>query len=188
MTARARLEAVRAHDGWRLTLPPGAIAALPSDDATLPRWLAGHVRAAAGDHLVVDGRELRRHSTAGRVRRGVVLIGDVEVAAEVSVRDHLAARTSPARATSVLHEVPRLAGRDHDPAGVLSGGERRLLAWARAALLAPRVVVLDRAGTGLDAAALAWADARIERWRAHGAVVLVRAGRSEERRWVDDAP
>ena len=44
--------------------------------------------------------------------------------------------------------------------------------------------MLDRAGTGLDHDALAWATGVVERWRAQGVGILVRVGRDEERRWL----
>lgn len=113
-------------------------------------------------------------------------IGDVRVAPEVSVTDHLAARTARREAAAAIDAVPRLADRRHVAAGVLSGGERRLLAWARAVMLHPRVVVLDRAGTGLDPDALAWATEQLRAWRASGVAVVIRPGRVEERRWVAD--
>jgi Fe-S cluster assembly ATPase SufC len=67
---------------------------------------------------------------------------------------------------------------------VLSGGERRLLGWARVLLLEPAAVVLDRAATGLDSDALVWATAQVARWRAGGCVALVRPGRDAEAAWV----
>lgn len=182
---------VRAHLGvdaserLELDLPAGAAARLPDRDAVVA-WLAGHRRAGPGDVLEVDGRRLVRRSPARRVRAGLVVVGDPPLAPTVTVADHLAAVTSPARAHRLLADVPRLGGRGDDPAGVLSGGERRLLGWARAVLLGPSVVVLDRAGTGLDADALGWAGAQVERWRGQGTVALVRVGRAEEAAWTED--
>jgi Fe-S cluster assembly ATPase SufC len=80
--------------------------------------------------------------------------------------------------------APALADRATDPAGVLSGGERRILGWLVAASIGPRAVVLDRAGTGLDTTALAWAHGTIDGWLDAGVAVLVRPGRAEEHRWV----
>lgn len=179
---------VRAHldtsAPWELTLAAGAATQLPDRDAVVA-WLAGHRRARHDDVLEVDGRQLTRRSPARRVRAGVVVVSDPPLAPTVSVADHLAAVTSRARAHRLLADVPRLAGRDDDPAGVLSGGERRLLGWARAILLRPTVVVLDRAATGLDTDALRWAGAQVGRWRATGAVALVRVGRAEEAAWTE---
>jgi ABC-type branched-subunit amino acid transport system ATPase component len=148
-------------------------------------WFRGSVPRRRGDRLVVDGRPVTRRGTAARARAGLVIVTETAVAPTVSVRDHLAAVTTRERADAVLAEVPRLAGRGGDPAGVLSGGERRLLAWARAALLTPKVVVLDGAATGLDADATSWATERVARWRREqGVVVLVVPRRAEEVRWV----
>lgn len=109
---------------------------------------------------------------------------EVVAAADLAVLDHLAAVEPPDAARRRLRATPALAERAADPAGVLSGGERRLLGWLVAAATDPRAVVLDRAGTGLDATALAWAHATVDRWLGAGAAVVVRPGRAEEHRWV----
>lgn len=182
MTA-LRASRASGRGGLDLTLDAGGAARLPDADDPVA-WFAGGVPASRGDRLVVDGRSLVRRSPAARVRAGLLVVGDPPLASAVSVRDHLAAATTTQMADGLLAAVPRLAGRGGDPAGVLSGGERRLLGWARALLLAPRVIVLDRAGTGLDADALAWATAQVDRWRGDGVTVLVRVGRDEEQRWA----
>jgi ABC-type sugar transport system ATPase subunit len=170
-----------------LDLSAGGAAVLP-DRADVVAWLGGRRRAAPGDDLRVDGRRLAHRPVAASVRAGLVVVGDPPLAPAVSVVDHLAAITSRSAASTLLTQVPRLAGRGDDPAGVLSGGERRLLGWARAILLGPRVVVLDRAATGLDTDATAWAAAQVARWRAEGTVTRVRAGRTEEVHWARRAP
>jgi ABC-type branched-subunit amino acid transport system ATPase component len=172
-----------------LELAAGEAAALPDTDEVIAWFVGGdgarrQRRRTDGDRLVIGGRDLAGRSPAVRVRAGLVVVGDPTLAPAVSVLDHLAAATTRARATALLDETPRLAGRGADLAGVLSGGERRLLGWARARMLAPEVVVLDRAGTGLDADALRWAAAQVQRWRDDGVVVLVRVGRSEEMGWA----
>lgn len=174
-----------ADDGGRveLDLGPGDAAVLPDDDRTV-RWLAGHERSGADDELRLGDRRLTRRRPAARVRAGLVVLGDPPLAPSVTLRDHLAAVISPAAADDLLAGTPRLAGRSGDPAGVLSGGERRLLGWARTVLLEPAAVVLDRAGTGLDADAVAWADEQVTRWREAGTAVLVRVGRTEELDWA----
>jgi ABC-type branched-subunit amino acid transport system ATPase component len=166
-----------------LELARGSAARLP-DDGQVVAWLGGRRRPRRGDELRVDGRRLTRRSPAGRVRAGLLLVGDPPLAPAVSLVDHLAAVTSRRVAADLLDDVPALAGRGDDPAGVLSGGERRLLGWARAVLLGPSVVVLDRAATGLDADAMRWATAQVVRWRHEGVVALVRVGRAEEAAWT----
>lgn len=136
----------------------------------------------------LDGRRLRVRSLAGRVRRGVAVVSGAPVAADVSVHDHLAAVLGRRGAADVLAQAPLLAGRGGDPAGVLSGGERRVLAWLRARAVDPHVVVLDRAGEGLDADTLAWAGRVVADWASAGVAVLVRAGRIEEQAWARPGP
>lgn len=151
-----------------------------------PRLLAALV--GEGDRrwqVRVDGHRIRARGTAARVRRGLAVVGAAPVAADVSVHDHLAAVGGPAAARDLLAGAPLLAGRGAHPAGVLSGGERRTLAWLRAVALAPRAVVLDRAGEGLDADTLQWAGDQVATWRQGGVAVVVRPGRTEERRWAD---
>lgn len=135
--------------------------------------------------VALDGRSVRGRGLAGRVRHGLAVVAGAPVAPDVTVHDHLAAVLGGRGATDVLAGAPLLIGRGPDPAGVLSGGERRVLAWLRARALAPRAVLLDRAGEGLDVDTIAWAGAVVATWAAEGVAVLVRPGRVEERAWAD---
>lgn len=148
--------------------------------------LVGH--GPPGWRVRVDGRRIRTRHVAARVRHGLAVVGPAPVAPDVTVHDHLAAVAGSRRAGSLLASAPLLAGRGEDPAGVLSGGERRTLAWLRAVALGPAAVVLDRAGRGLDADSLRWADAQVAAWRGDGVAVVVHPGRVEERRWAHPVP
>lgn len=169
-------------DPLALELAAGEAARLPEARDVVAR-LAGRVPTRRGDEVAVDGRRLTGRPPAARVRAGLVVVDEPALAPAVSVADHLAAVCRRRRALELLDATPRLEGRGDDPAGVLSGGERRLLGWVRAILLDPTVVVLDRAATGLDAAAVRWADEQVARWRAAGVCALVRVGRAEEVAW-----
>lgn len=138
------------------------------------------------DRIHLAGRRIDRRGTAGRVRAGFGLVTGAPVAGSVTVGDHLAAIAGTRRAEALLATSPLLARRRDDPAGVLSGGERRVLALLRAAATDPVVVVLDRAGAGLDDEALAWAGHCVAAWRAAGVAVLVRVGRAAEAEWVGE--
>jgi branched-chain amino acid transport system ATP-binding protein len=165
----------------RLQLEAGEVRRLPDD----PRHVTALLTPGGGHRILLEGRALHRRGPAARVRAGLVAVGDAPVAPELSLLDHLAAVVPLRQAREVLETTPYLAGRGTDPGGVLSGGERRLLAWALARALAPRVVVLDRAGTGLDAAALAFASRQVAAWTEAGVGVLIRVGRAEERAWLE---
>ena len=158
-------------------------AALAEVDTGLHRTLRG--APPRGWTVEVAGRRVRGGGRARLVRAGLATVGTAPVAADVTVHDHLAAVAGATRAAELLVEAPLLRGRGADPAGVLSGGERRVLAWLRAHALDPLAVLLDHAGEGLDADTRAGADQRVAHWRRGGVAVVVRAGRTEERGWVE---
>ena len=184
MTAATRLQAhLELPDGHLdVEVAPGAARELPDDPRAVAALMGGDRRR--GHRVLLEGRRLDRRTLAARVRAGLVVVGEAPVAPEVSVRDHLAAVGSRSAADDLLAATPVLAPLGARPAGLLSGGERRLLAWTLARALQPLVVVLDRATTGLDPDALAWAGEVVTAWRAHGVGVLVRVGRPEERTWL----
>lgn len=141
-----------------------------------------------GTTVRVAGRRVRGSGLAGRVRRGLAIVSGAPVAPDVRVADHLAAVVGAGRARSLLAGAPLLAGRGEDPAGVLSGGERRVLAWLRAQAVEPHAVLLDRAGEGLDAATMQWTGRAVTQWADAGVAVVIRAGRAEERGWATPGP
>ena len=65
---------------------------------------------------------------------------------------YLMARPEEAKqaAEDVLQKYPRLANRRHQPARVLSGGERRLLEISRALVMKPTVLLVDEPSIGLE--------------------------------------
>jgi branched-chain amino acid transport system ATP-binding protein len=62
--------------------------------------------------------------------------------------------TNPSQAKEagekVFGKYARLAARRHQRAGVLSGGERRLLEIARALVMEPQVLLIDEPSVGLE--------------------------------------
>jgi branched-chain amino acid transport system ATP-binding protein len=180
-----RLEvSVAVPDGpWEAALEPGEAAVVDHPHGEVVVATICGV-GARGGRVVLDGRALGRRSPSARVRAGLGMVVDTPVAADVAVRDHLAARVGRHQAEMLLEASELLAGRGDDPAGVLSGGERRVLAWLRAIAARPRAVVLDGAGAGLDRTALAWAGRQIAAWREDGVAVVLRPVRDEERDWL----
>jgi len=179
LRARLRLR----HGLLDLSVPPGAAVIVAGDDADdAIGALVG--RSRRGHVIALDGRRLDRRATDVRVRRGLGYVVDAAVVGDVAVLDHIAARAGVRRARALLADNPLLAGRGGDPAGVLSGGERRMLAWLRCVALRPRAVVLDRAAAGFDTRAVEWAGAQVAAWRGGGVAVVVRPGRPEEAAWA----
>ena len=57
-------------------------------------------------------------------------------------------------AEAVLERYPKLKARARERAGVLSGGERRLLEISRALIMDPEVVLIDEPSIGLEPRAI----------------------------------
>jgi hypothetical protein len=165
-----------------VTCAGGEVVLLPDDEA-LVAALVGEDRARQ-HRIELAGKRVDHRSPAGRVRAGLAVVRGSEVAGDVSVRDHLIGACGRRRAAELLDGTSLLAARGDDPAGVLSGGERRVLGWLLADAADPRAAVLDRAGTGLDAVSIRWAHQVVDRWVDAGIAVLLRPGRPEEARWA----
>lgn len=134
-------------------------------------------------HVSLGDRRLR-WGPAGHVRAGIGVVQDVPVAPRQSVRDHLLPRVGHDRAAALLADAPLLAGRGDDPAGVLSGGERTVLAWLRCLATDPAAVMLVRPTAGLDERTLDWASRVVATWASDQVPVLLLSDRPESAAWA----
>jgi branched-chain amino acid transport system ATP-binding protein len=157
---RVRYGGIEVLHGVRLAVAYGTFSALVGPNGagktTLLYWCAGVVGEATTTSglLRINGSEAAAWSAARRARAGLRYVPfERNVFPGLSVLDNLRAATSPAAAVgtpaaafALFPELERLAAR---PAGVLSGGERQLLAVA-AALFGPgRILLLDEPTHGL---------------------------------------
>ncbi|GAA1854817.1 ABC transporter ATP-binding protein [Myceligenerans crystallogenes] len=148
-------------DGLDLTVADGAVVALlganGAGKTTLLRALAGLTPARSG-RILLGGTDLTGLAPEDRVRRGLALVPEgrgvvVELTVEENLRLGALWRHRGAARQRALDEAfelfEPLARRRHAAGHTLSGGERRMLALARALIAGPDVLLLDEPSLGL---------------------------------------
>jgi branched-chain amino acid transport system ATP-binding protein len=79
----------------------------------------------------------------------------------------------PRRSRRVFAAFPRLAERQHQAAGYLSGGEQQMLAIGRALISNPRVLLMDEPSEGLAPQIVAEVMSTIRRLKEQGLSILL---------------
>lgn len=136
---------------WR-----GGVAVLGRNGAgktTLMKTIVGELAQTRGA-MTFDGRDIARTKTEDRVRMGIGYVPqEHSVFARLSVQDNLAVGALVNRDSTATDRVlaifPKLAQRLDQPAGTLSGGERKMLAIGRALLGDPKLLLLDEPTEGV---------------------------------------
>ncbi|WP_030168211.1 ABC transporter ATP-binding protein [Spirillospora albida] len=153
--------AVRALRGVDLSVERGSVTAVlganGAGKTTLLRALSGLLRPASGT-IELDGRDLTRAAVERIVRLGVAHVPQSGgVITELTVAENLRLgglwrgdRAALARRIDEMYALfPPLAERRSLPAATLSGGERQMLALARALTGSPRLLLVDEPSLGL---------------------------------------
>ena len=191
---------VRAVDGMSLDLMRGEILGLIGPNGagktTLFNLIAGALRPTAGQ-ILLNGVDVTRDAPEKRIARGLgrtfqipkpfgqmtvlenVLTGAQGQAGEGILANFLrpgkvAAEEKAAveKARGIL-DFLTLSHLAHEPARVLSGGQRKLLELARVLMAEPEVILLDEPAAGVNPALLEFIIARIADLNAKGTTILL---------------
>jgi branched-chain amino acid transport system ATP-binding protein len=147
--------------------------------STLLKALAGLVRPRAG-RIALRGADITGAGTEHIVRSGLCYVPqEANVFPSLSVWENLtigawtAPRALSDRARAALELFPALAGRRRARAGILSGGERQMLAMAMALMVDPLLLLLDEPSAGLAPALQRLVFDRVREINARGLGILL---------------
>ena len=188
-----RLEEVRASYGpievlfgIDLEVGDGEIVALLGTNGagktTILRVISGLMQPTAG-RVVWEGKATAGVRPPNIVRRGIVQMPggrgvfpgmsveeNLEVGGYLYGRDRAALRRSVDR---VLEMFPALAGRRHQVAGSMSGGEQQMLALAKCFVMDPKLLLIDELSLGLAPKIVEELLGTVRRMNAEGVAVLL---------------
>ena len=133
------------------------VGAYGAGKTTMLRAISGLLRPRAG-RILLDGARLDQMPSHVIVARGVVQVPEgrkifpgLTVKENLELGSYVAAARAHRRQSleRVLGLFPRLAERQRQAAGTMSGGEQQMLAIGRALMARPRILMLDEPSLGL---------------------------------------
>jgi branched-chain amino acid transport system ATP-binding protein len=150
--------------------------------STVLKTMTGILRPSRGS-VIIGGADLTGQPPEAILRAGVACVPQRHgLFARLTVRQNVLMgayvirrrrKHVDARYEQLAQMFPLLADRPGVSAGTLSGGQRRMVEFARALMLEPRVVLLDEPTLGLDPRTVALISASVTAMAKTGVTVLM---------------
>ena len=146
--------------------------------SSLIKAIAGLVPVTAG-RVMLAGEDITAVPAHMKIRKGLAFVPQTEnVFPLMSVEENLAVAAGVLRAPAAHIEemfalFPDLARQRRLAAGSLSGGQRQMLACARALIVKPGVLMLDEPSAGLSPKFVEQVFARLTEIRASGVTIVL---------------
>jgi ABC-type branched-subunit amino acid transport system ATPase component len=181
-------------NGVSITLNKGEILTIAGTNgagkSTLAKAIVGLLPRVEGN-IALAGRDITTTSAEERVARGLGYVPQVaNVFSSLTILENLqvveGVKNRSARIQEMFELFPLLRERKKERSGRLSGGERQQLAFARALMPSPQVMVLDEPTAALSPAKVADAFKLIARLPSLGVSVLIVEQRARQSLEISD--